>query len=251
MVPLDHPINIGNALIAGAGFSSWTYRNGFDISIPFYSPLLHDTKFILTKDRNYLLTAVESNNNIHINILQDIAFTTSNVLYLQKCIPNYKNDISFEFKNILCSYPSKEKYVFPNIIEQSVFCLVTTNNNNYMTLLEVLAANCIPVIMVDNSVLPFNEIIDWTLASITVQENHLGSIMGVLDNVSTEKRNELKEQGKWLYNRYFNSITRIIETLLDELNDRVFPHNSKTYLEWNIPQNSVSLYIIHHIFLLK
>lgn len=29
---------LGNALVAGAGFDSWTYRVGFDISLPFYSP---------------------------------------------------------------------------------------------------------------------------------------------------------------------------------------------------------------------
>lgn len=29
---------LGNALIAGAGFDTWTYRVGFDISLPIYSP---------------------------------------------------------------------------------------------------------------------------------------------------------------------------------------------------------------------
>lgn len=29
---------LGNALIAGAGFDSWTYRVGFDISLPLFSP---------------------------------------------------------------------------------------------------------------------------------------------------------------------------------------------------------------------
>lgn len=32
-------VNSGKAMIAGAGFDSWTYRLGFDVSLPVYSPL--------------------------------------------------------------------------------------------------------------------------------------------------------------------------------------------------------------------
>jgi glucuronyl/N-acetylglucosaminyl transferase EXT2 len=31
-------LSLGHAIVAGAGFSSWTYRPGFDISLPVYSP---------------------------------------------------------------------------------------------------------------------------------------------------------------------------------------------------------------------
>lgn len=29
---------LGNALVAGAGFDTWTYRVGFDVSLPVFSP---------------------------------------------------------------------------------------------------------------------------------------------------------------------------------------------------------------------
>ena len=32
-------VNIGKAVIAGGGFSSWTYRRTYDVSIPVYNPL--------------------------------------------------------------------------------------------------------------------------------------------------------------------------------------------------------------------
>lgn len=32
-------VNTGKAMIAGAGLDSWTYRVGFDIPLPVYSPL--------------------------------------------------------------------------------------------------------------------------------------------------------------------------------------------------------------------
>ena len=31
-------LSLGNAIVGGAGFDSWTYRVGFDISLPVFSP---------------------------------------------------------------------------------------------------------------------------------------------------------------------------------------------------------------------
>lgn len=46
-------LSLGHAIVAGAGFSSWTYRMGFDVSLPVYSPvvtqLTPDTRHVLTR----------------------------------------------------------------------------------------------------------------------------------------------------------------------------------------------------------
>lgn len=44
---------LGNALIAGAGFDSWTYRVGFDVSLPVFSPfaVTLDSEKSSTQDR--------------------------------------------------------------------------------------------------------------------------------------------------------------------------------------------------------
>lgn len=44
-------LNLGNALIAGADFDSYTYRAGFDISIPIYSPVTKSAE--ITKIHNF------------------------------------------------------------------------------------------------------------------------------------------------------------------------------------------------------
>lgn len=43
-------VNTDRALIAGAGFDTWTYRSGFDLSIPFYNPILANFK---VEENNY------------------------------------------------------------------------------------------------------------------------------------------------------------------------------------------------------
>lgn len=44
-------VPVGKAMIAGAGMSSLTYRPGFDISLPMYSPLVNNLKVNLSNMR--------------------------------------------------------------------------------------------------------------------------------------------------------------------------------------------------------
>ena len=44
-------VDIGKALIAGGGFSTWTYRRTFDVSIPVYNPLVAD---VILPQKSYL-----------------------------------------------------------------------------------------------------------------------------------------------------------------------------------------------------
>lgn len=46
-------VNTDRALIAGSGFDTWTYRAGFDLSIPFYNPILAHFKFNAFKSDRY------------------------------------------------------------------------------------------------------------------------------------------------------------------------------------------------------
>ena len=44
-------VDVGKALIAGGGFSTWTYRRTFDVSIPVYNPLVAN---IVLSQKSYL-----------------------------------------------------------------------------------------------------------------------------------------------------------------------------------------------------
>ncbi|KAG4078176.1 hypothetical protein HA402_002228 [Bradysia odoriphaga] len=234
-------VNTDRALIAGAGFDTWTYRSGFDLSIPFYSLASENVKFTqTTNNRPHFLISSQTNlNDRQKRTLQDIAETNNNFLILQKCATiqsNHASDSNVIQKDVRCSYPDSVAYEYPQILTQGAFCLIARTTRLVQTnLLESLAAGCIPVILADNVVLPFNEIIDWTLASISIRESDLHSIVTVLKSVSKEKIEELQIQGRWLYEKYFCNIRQIVLTMLDELNDRVFPHLSKNYMNWNIP----------------
>ncbi|KAI8421963.1 hypothetical protein MSG28_009870 [Choristoneura fumiferana] len=47
-------LNTGNAIIAGGGFDSWSFRYGFDISIPVYSPIAAKIDSSQPEEKKYL-----------------------------------------------------------------------------------------------------------------------------------------------------------------------------------------------------
>lgn len=46
-------------------------------------------------------------------------------------------------------------------------------------------------------------------------------------------------QVKWLYEKYFSSIEKITNTVLDIIQDRVYPQWARVYEDWNIPPQEV------------
>lgn len=238
-------VQTADAIIAGAGFNTQTYRYGFDFSIPFYSPILENfDRQGLTSKRNYFLIAPQLNMyDYHRRLMQEIVLEDSNnnILLLQKCTQEIFEDKmssspELEDHDIRCSFPALTPIEYPEILGQGTFCLIIRGVRLAQpALLESLAANCIPVVVADNLVMPFEEVIDWTLVLITIREADLHSIASVLKAISPTRIEEMQRQGRHLYEKYFKDIETIVETMLEELNDRVFPHLALPYQSWNIP----------------
>lgn len=68
---------------------------------------------------------------------------------------------------------------------------------------------------------------------MNIREADLLSLDHKLELVSEERKREMREQGAWIFQTYFSSNKKIIETMLEELNDRVFTFRARTYVEWN------------------
>ena len=245
-------VNTDRSLIVGAGFDSWTYRPGFDLTIPVYSPCLETYHPSQDTKRTFLLIASQLNMfPRQSRIFQEMIYDFPNdIMLLQKCPASTtkveealevadkddKEDINTNtFKDIRCSFPQGVEHEYPKVLESGIFCLVSRGVRlSQPTFLDALASGCIPVVMADNLILPFQEIIDWDLAIIKISENNMHSIVSVLKQISTERISELQKQGRFLYDRYFSSLDKIILSVLDELNDRVYPHISKNYIHWNM-----------------
>lgn len=113
--------------------------------------------------------------------------------------------------------------------------------------MEAMAANCIPVVVIDSPVMPYDNVIDWKRAAIFVMEDYLHTVMEVVKKVSKRKVAEMRKQVRFLYQRYFSSVERIAEVTLDIIQDRVYPHWTRTYDDWNLRPEEVKF----GIFLIK
>ncbi|KAL9877122.1 exostosin glycosyltransferase sotv isoform 1-T4 [Glossina fuscipes fuscipes] len=240
MLPGTHPsynrvidVNTDQAIILGGGFDSWAYRVGFDVSIPVWSSLLRKDVTVKSYNEEYLLIAAQLNIfPKHLWILQNISEEHPNeMLFLKQCENSSLTRCSVHFK--------RSAFQYPKVLGKGTFCLLGRSLRlGQPDLLEMLAYNCIPVVAVDNYVLPFEDVIDWRLASIRIRESELASVVDKLKVVSTNRKEELKNQGRLLYNKYFRSLEALTLTILEYLQCRIFPHNNRDRRNWNFLDSS-------------
>lgn len=139
-----------------------------------------------------------------------------------------------------CDIMTGKQYNYPQMLQHSTFCLIFRGERTgQFVLLEAMAANCIPVIVIDAIVMPFNNVIDWKHAAIFIMESHLNTLMDVLNNVSEKRIKQLQSTVRFLYNSYFSTMERIVLTTLDLLQDRVYPHWSRSYDQFNLRPQEV------------
>lgn len=234
-------INTGKALIAGAGFDSWTYRTSFDVSLPLLTPYAISTE-PSPKDKTHLV--LSSQMNLYHDLvtdLQDLADANDKLLLLQSC----HDEDEPANHTIRCQYKTGNLFSYPEVLKHAHFCVIGRGVRLAQpSLLEALSVGCIPVIVIDSIVMPFKSVIDWHRVAIFIPEDNLNTLVTVLTAVSKERREEMTAQAKWLFDRYFSSIEQMTTTVLDIMNDRVFPLMAKSYEHWNMPPNPVSYIII-------
>jgi len=81
--------------------------------------------------------------------------------------------------------------------------------------LEVLKQGCIPVILSNNWVLPFSEVLDWSRAVIWADERKLTDIPFILRNISHKTIFQMQQQAIFYFNTYFSSVERIVMTTIE------------------------------------
>ncbi|KAK5981876.1 hypothetical protein GCK32_006144, partial [Trichostrongylus colubriformis] len=99
--------------------------------------------------------------------------------------------------------------------------------------LEALRLGCIPVVLSDDWVLPFDEIIDWSAAAVIVPEDSVLLVLDILYTYTPEKIFQMKQRGFFLYYRYFSSVEKIAVTALEIVWERIRISQALNRRIWN------------------
>lgn len=240
----NHRLNIklGKAMIASGGFDSWSFRPQFDLSIPVFSPFSNQYIFRSPDDevkltsygrRHWLLMCPQSNlfiNPVAKKILTKMEEDNSDKLILLES----QCDLTVNISSWRCNNQRNLKLKYPEILTSADFCLfMETPFLGSPFLSDALMMGCIPVIIMDNYVLPFQDKIDWRSISIRITEHAFHRLMNILNDISTDRITEMKEQGVSIWRRYFSSIKSITLSTLSLINERIFPQSVITRSKWN------------------
>ncbi|XP_076456777.1 exostosin-like 3 [Babylonia areolata] len=125
----------------------------------------------------------------------------------------------------LCGEPEQRK----TILMQSTFTLLIfplndslTSTNVFQTrLYEALKYGAIPVILGLHRRLPFDEILDWDKAVLTLPLPRVTEIPFFLRTFSDNDITQLRHHGRFLWESYFGSTQRILDTTLAVLRARL------------------------------
>ncbi|MGH0148460.1 UNVERIFIED_CONTAM: hypothetical protein FKN15_018236 [Acipenser sinensis] len=223
------------ALLAGGGFSTWTYRQGYDVSIPVYSPLSAEVELPKKQPGPRPYFVLSSQTAVHMEYRAELeALKAENgeaVLILDKCT-NLSEGVSPTRKRCY----KGQVYDYPQTLQESTFCVVLRGARlGQAVLSDVLQAGCVPVIIADSYILPFSEVLDWKRASVVIPEDKLSEMYSILKSIPQRQVEEMQRQAHWFWEAYFSSMKAIALATLQIINDRIYPYAARSYEQWNDP----------------
>jgi hypothetical protein len=107
---------------------------------------------------------------------------------------------------------------YVELMERSVFALVPRGDALYSyRLTEAISFGCIPVVLSDGWVLPFDRTIDWSKVAVTLPEALAVHVPAVLRAFDRGRICEMLGNVKAVYQQHLSSLDAMMEGLLGEL----------------------------------
>lgn len=249
----------GEAIMARASISESRFRPNFDISLP----LVGSTHPPKGGERGYMYTSI---NNIpplrHYLLgfkgkryLTGVGSETRNSLYhmhngddivlLTTCRHGkFWQKKAKELNDTRCDIDNREfdRYDYKKLLYNATFCLVPRGRRlGSFRFLETLQAGCIPVLLSNGWELPFGEVIDWKKAAVWADERLLFQVPSIVHGLSQPEIFAMRQQTQFLWEAYFSSMDKIINTVLEIVKDRVKSYFSRNSVHWNNFPGALSL----------
>ena len=241
----DLGFDIGKAMLAKASISTENYRPGFDISLPLFHKHhperggapgsirennfpVQNKYFVAFKGKRYVhgIGSDVRNSLHHLHNGGDVVMVTT-----CKHGKNWREMMDERCEEDNAEY---DRWDYDNLVANSTFCLVPRGRRlGSFRFLETLQAGCVPVILSNGWQLPFDEVLDWSAASLAVDERLLLQVPELLRAVSGPAVFSRRQQTQVVWEQYLASVEKIVLTTLHILRDRVHPHLARQASTWN------------------
>jgi|SRR5579862_7133785 len=107
---------------------------------------------------------------------------------------------------------------YAELMAASIFAFVPRGDALFSyRLLKAMSFGCIPVVLSDNWVLPFDRTIVWSEIAMHFAEKDISALPGILRAFSPERIAAIQRRIGTVYDRYFSSLDAIVETLFREI----------------------------------
>lgn len=211
-----------NVSVFKSAFSIEHYNQNKDISLPQF-PRYRFTDELLSKYKKNKLVSFKGHPRKGHNPIRDKLFDMNddNQIFI-KPFSNNPNDFEFKLGEGMEIIPSIDKDSYLNLLFTSRFSLLPRGNGCALSYrhIESMNVGSIPVIISDNYVLPFSELIDWNSCSIRIKEDEICNLLEIIkDNLEREDR--LRKNVKDVYDKYFSSTEKILTTSLQIYMDKI------------------------------
>ncbi|KRX82551.1 Exostosin-2 [Trichinella sp. T6] len=209
----------GKAMIASCRLQKFLYRKDFDLKLPYLIPTAGQQTVFQTRHRPRLwLIAIAqplTNRRMQKEIRLLANHSPLDILVLSTCsLLHIRKHCSL--RGHLVSYPE--------ILQQVHFCLIF--GDSLLAMIELsysLMTGCIPIIVGNNCVLPFEELIDWSRCSLRIANEHLHLVIKKLKENYPPKRIEiLRNYGQWIWKNHFASFETVMLSVFSALERRLF-----------------------------
>ncbi|CAG0917370.1 unnamed protein product [Notodromas monacha] len=237
----------GFAMIARASASSKSYRHGFDVSLPLFHKDLPQrgtwkvpptsatkTRLLAFKGKRYThgIGSETRNALFHLHNGRDVVVVTT-------C----KHGKSWkDTKDDRCDADQLDydRFDYAMLMSESLMCLAPRGRRlGSFRFLEALKFGCIPVVLSNGWVLPFEEVIDWHQAALVADERLLFQLPEKMREISkdTVRMFKAQQQARFLWETYFSSIETVVATTIEIIKDRVYlaKGNVRAKYVWNTP----------------
>jgi len=245
----DLSLRSEKAILGSTVFSTYTYRPLFDISLPYLVPdnltytaatghPISPPGHRHTSDGQ--LKSQEGDDDRPWSLLgffdrqdEDLEEDLASVRSDDVVMPYYCSATRLCFQGV--------EYTAAEMMTRSKFCLVASANPATLNfhLLQAIKAGCVPVIIQGSTILPFSEIIDWTLISIRLRRKSVVEL-GNLVKPWKSRYPTLKLKLDEVYRVYLSDPASVALTTIRIINSRINTAKGLNSANWNLLQSNRS-----------